>query len=597
MIYNKNIPDSSNREEHFELYGFYISGSKYFIFEIKGKNKIKIELSNFVGESLFHLVNGTNNSKRIIKIQRNTGEISIIEVQSSEMKLDTFETILKSNQCTFFGNTYQLKRIFAHWMDNEIQAHILETLGYNVTHDVYVFSNAIFSKNKLLEVSEMGIIEDKANEKKYYLPAFGVAQIDNPDYDGERKFQYIAGTLNFKKWAELYFRAFETNGGIAILFLVLSVFWDVVFSYVGFFPFLFLFGAYGTGKTSLVEFLLRIFGKDFIGIPLNNATQVGLTRTIASRNNSIFYLKEYTPETDEANQDLLLTAYDGSGRATGIKSNDNRTKIAAVKSAIILDGNHLPTQKAAVLSRMILLNFEENKFSEKQRTAFAELGKIQDNGFGKVLTDILKHREFFKAGFKETFDENIRELRTELKADFSERTIKHIALLLTPAKLLIKKLQFPFAFNEITVAVVENAKEQNRLLKQTDEVTIFWQSFAYGISKGNLIKFSRDQYNDNQKESHYNLKVDKETGQTILQIKLQRIVPEYIKYCKNNNQRFLDYNSLRMLLTSKSNTSFIPNKQRNRGDAYMDKFFYSCYQFWLENNENVFSIYGVEINM
>ncbi len=383
MTYNKEIQDSPNREEYFDLYGFYISGSKYFTFEIRGKNKIKIDLSNFVGESLFHLINGTNNSKRIIKIQRNTGEIAIIELQSSEMKLDTFETILKSNQCTFYGNTYQLKRIFANWMDNEIQAHIIETLGYNPEHNIYAFSNAVFTaKNKLLQISDVGIIEDPDTDKKYYLPAFGLANINNQDYEGERKFKFIPGELNFEQWAKLYFEAFETNGAIAILFLILSVFWDIVFNQVGFFPFLFLFGAYGTGKTKLTEFLLRVFGKDYLGIPLNNATQVGLTRAIASRNNSIFYLKEYTPETDESNQDLILTAYDGSGRVTGIKSNDNKTRIAAVKSSIIFDGNNLPAQKTAVLSRMILLNFESNKFTEKQQKAFKKLSEIQDNGFG-----------------------------------------------------------------------------------------------------------------------------------------------------------------------------------------------------------------------
>ncbi len=595
MDYKKEIPDSSNSEEHFDTYGFYLYGSKYFTFEIKGKNKIKVELSNFVGESLFHLVNGTNNSKRIIKIQKSTGEIHIVEVQSSEMKLDSFETILKSHQCTFYGYTSNLKRIFANWMDYEIQAHIIETLGYNTEHDIFAFSNALFtSSGKLHQVSEVGIIEDSDNGKKYYLPAFGIAQQNNQDYEGERKFVYAAGEHDFKKWSELYFEAFESNGAISILFLILSVFWDIVFNQVGFFPFLFLFGAYGTGKTSLVEFLLRLFGKDFIGIPLNNATQVGLSRTIASRNNSIFYLKEYTPETDEANQDLLLTAYDGSGRATGVKSNDNKTRVAAVKSAIILDGNHLPTQKAAVLSRMILLNFENNQFSEKQRQAFGQLEKTQDNGFGKVLIEILKHREYFRKGFKKTFDENIKELRSEVSADFAERTLKHVALLLTPAKLLIKKLQFPFSFNEITIAVIENAVEQNRLLKQTNEITIFWQAFAYSIKNNNLIEF--DKVMNNRKGSHYSIKLI-ESGERILQIKIQSIFPEYIKYCKSNNQRFLDANSLRMLLTSKSNASFIPNTQKGRGGAYTDLYFGSCYQFWLEKSENGFSISEVEINM
>jgi len=393
MNLQKPILDSTDPEECFREHGFYISTSRYYTFNFKGDNKTEIELSNFVGESLVHLVNGTNNSRRIIKIQRHTGDIEIIEVQSSELKPDSFETILKSKGCTFFGTAYQLKRIFAEWMDRESQANIIETLGWNPEHRVYAFANAVFTaKNKIIVANDLGIVEDPDEGKRYYLPAFGLAHKNNQDYEGERKFIYIDGSLTFEQFAKLYFEAFETNGGIAILFLILSVFWDIVFDQLGFFPFLFLFGAYGTGKTSLVEYLLRIFGKDFKGIPLNNATQVALSRTIASRNNTIFYLKEYTKETDESNQDLFLTAYDGSGRATGVKSNDNRTKIAMVKSSIMLDGNELPTQKNAVLSRMILLNFEKNKFSKEQRKPFSELEEIQNDGFGKVIIEILQYR-------------------------------------------------------------------------------------------------------------------------------------------------------------------------------------------------------------
>ena len=331
-----------------------------------------------------------------------------------------------------------------------------------------------------------------------------------------------------------------------------------------------------------------------MGIPLNNATQVGLTRTIASRNNSIFYLKEYTPETDESNQDLIVTAYDGSGRVTGIKTNDNKTRIAAVKSAIIFDGNHLPAQKTAVLSRMILLDFQKNKFSKQQQTAFRQLAKIQSEGFGLVLTDILKHREYIHKNFKRVFDENMNELKKEMSDTFSERTLNHVALILTPAKMLINKLKFPFSFNEITRAVIENAINQNNLLKQTDEITIFWQAFAYGIKNNTRIEFKKEL--GNNKHSHYNFKLT-ESGENILQIKLQSIYPEYVKYCRNNSQRFLDSNSLRMLITSKANKAFIPNTQKGRGAAFTDKYFGSCYQFWLENNENVFTINDVEINM
>ena len=595
------VPDSKDQVDHFNEHGFYVRGMRYYIFDVKiSKNDVKripVMISNFVMKSLHHLVNGTNDSKRIIQIQRNTGEIYLIEIASSEMKPEAFETILKSKQCSFLGNAYQLKMIFIYCMDREKQASIIEALGWSREHQIYAFSNAVFnSGNKLVNVDEVGIATDPANNKHYYLPAFGLAHLNNPDYEGERKFVFIEGDLDFKKWSEYYYQAFGNNGAIALLFLILSVFWDVVFEQIGFFPFLFLFGAFGTGKTSLVEYLLRLFGKDYIGFPLNNATQVALSRIIASRNNSIFYLKEYTRDTDEANQDLFLTAYDGAGRATGIKSNDNRTKVALVRSSIILDGNELPTQKTAVLSRMVLLNFETNQFTDLQRKAFAELEKRQETGYGKVLIDILKHREYFANGFRKTFDENLKELRESVTADFSERTLKHVALILTPAKLLIEKLQLPWSFNDVTRAVVDNAIEQNRLLKQTDEVVIFWTAFAWGVKNGSLIAFYRDDLKDNLKEAHYNVKHEK-SGESILQIKLSMILPEYVKYCRNNNQRSLDSNSLRMLLTSKANPDFIPTNQKGKGVYHKDIYFQNCYQFRLKNDEGIYLINGVELNL
>lgn len=594
------VPDSKDSKDHFEEFGHYIRGVQYWAYEVKttkaGTTYNPVKISNFVGKSLFHLDNGTNNSNRIIKIQRNTGEIHIIEIASSEMKLEAFETILKSKQCSFLGNSNQLKQVFIHWMDYETQAIVIETLGYNAVHDVYAFANAVYtSTGKVLNIDDVGIVHNPEDTtQKFYLPAFGLANRNNTDYEGERKFVYIEGELNFEAWAKLYFEAFENNGAIALLFLILSVFWDIVFSQVGFFPFLFLFGAFGTGKTTLVEFLLRLFGNDFIGTPLNNATQVALSRTIASRNNSIFYLKEYTKDTDEANQDLFLTAYDGSGRATGIKSNDNKTKIAQVKSAIMLDGNELPTAKNAVLSRMILLNFEKNQFSDVQKLAFNKLKLNEEKGFGKVLSEILQHREYFQQNFKRIYNENRKQLRNEKTDDFAERTLNHVALLLTPAKLLEDKLKLPFSYSEITATVIDNAAEQNLLLKETNEVATFWQSFAWNIKNANLMEF--DKVMNNRKLSHYHVK-QVNLGESILQIKIPAIYPEYVRYCKNNSIHFLDSNSLRMLLTSGAYKSFIPNSQKGRGGAYTDKYFGSCHQFLLEDNEGLLSISDVEINM
>ena len=538
----------------------------------------------------FHLVNGTNNSKRIIKIQRNTGEVSIIEVYSSEMKPDSFETILKSKRCTFLGSAYQLKIIFSHLMDHEKEAIILSTLGWNHEHAIYVFADSIYSANKVMKVNDIGIIQD--NDKRYYLPAFGIANDTSEDFEVEKRYSFRPGRIDFAQWSTLVMHSFGPHGSIGILFLILAVFRDIVFKEVRFFPFLFLFGEWGTGKTSYVEMYLSLFGSDTTGTPLNNSTSVALSRIVSTRVNSLFYFKEYTSETDEKAQDFILTAYDGAGRTTGIKSTDNKTKCYPVRSGLIFDGNQLPTQKAAVLSRMVLMNFEESKYSSHQREAFNKLKAEAENGLGNVLLEILSNRGEFERNFRHGYNEYITELKSMKQFSFSERTLNHIALLMTPAKILWNHLAFPFDLLDVWNLILENAEYQHNLIKQSGTISVFWEAFSNSFKRGLIVSFD----GSNAKHAHFNVK-NLDTTQGVMQIKLPGIYPNYVRYCKENNITFLDQNSLRMILTSKANREFICGTQKGRGAAYTDKYFGTCYQFSFKKIESSMFISEIEINM
>ncbi len=590
MNYLSKIPDSLNEYEAQRDCGFFIKKGKYYITEYRKEDSVTKELSNFVMQIEFHLVNGTNNSKRIIKIQRNTGEVSIIEVYSSEMKPDSFETILKSKRCTFLGSAYQLKIIFSQLMDHEKEAIILSTLGWNHEHAIYVFADSIYSANKVMKVNDIGIIQD--NDKRYYLPAFGIANDTSEDFEVERRYSFRAGKIDFAQWSTLVMHSFGPHGAIGILFLILAVFRDIVFKEVRFFPFLFLFGEWGTGKTSYVEMFLSLFGSDTTGTPLNNSTSVALSRIVSTRVNSLFYFKEYTSETDEKAQDFILTAYDGAGRTTGIKSTDNKTRCYPVRSALIFDGNQLPTQKAAVLSRMMLMNFEESKYTSQQREAFNKLKAEAESGLGSLLLEILANRSAFEKDFRQGYNEYISELKSMKQFSFSERTLNHIALLMTPAKILWNHLSFPFELLDVWNLILENAEYQQNLIKQSGTISVFWEAFSNCFKKGLIVCFD----GLNAKFAHFNIKPQDAT-EGIIQIKLPGIYPNYVRYCRENNITFLDQNSLRMILTSKANREFISGTQKGRGAAYTDKYFGTCYQFSFKKIENSIFISEIEINM
>lgn len=601
-----HVPDSSNIENDVECYGFYVNKGRYKTKEQKGKGKVDIDLSNFVMKSFFNLTNGTPDSQRILFIQRYTGQKQFINVLSSEMKPEIFETHLKSIRCTFLGNSYQLKMIFARLMDEEDQAKMIPLLGWNPEYKVFAFADALFCEDeKIYQVNQLGIIH--AGNEKYYLPSYSYFNLPNEDFKQQRLYKFSPGKTNFINWSSLFFQAYGKNASIGIMFTLLSVYRDIIFDQTGFFPFLFLFGDAGTGKTQFAEKMLRLFGDDVIGTSLNNATTPGLSRVASQKSNCIVYLKEYTNETEGTIQDFILTAYDGAGRTIGMKTTDSKTKTFSIRSGIIFDGNHLPTQKTAILMRMILLNFENSNFSDSETKAFHELKDLADNGFGNVLIEILKLRPKIENVFRETYLDVKSKFR-KINKDLPERMVEHNSLVYAMYKVAKGDLSFPFDEKLLFQNLIENSESHNQMIKENSSVFVFWESFAWNVSKSVLQEFNEELCNN--KTSHFRIKKDDALpdGEVILQIRYSEIFPHYIRYCRDNSQKFLDKSSLLKILTSESNAGFLKSTQKGRHKGYTDAKFGFCYQFAAKKrkiedekctyfSENQILISGVTVNM
>ncbi len=569
--------DSIDEEDDFKGYEFYKKEGSYYTKIMVGKQLKEKRISNFIMESLYNLDDGTNNTKRIIKLQNRSGNINLIEVRSSETKADSFETILKSKQCTFKGNSYELKSIFEYLMDNEQYAKEITMLGFQPDKEVYAFSDAIINNaNQVKKINELGVIHDNTNT--YYLPAFSPANINDDLYENERKFSYKEGNVGFKTWADLFYKAYGVNGSIGTMYLILSLFRDVVFRELNFFPFLFLFGDYGVGKTQFTKAIIKLIG-NFEGTDINTTTDTGLSRTVSQRINSLFYFKEFSNQTDKKIYNFVLTAYDGVGKTMGQKTVGNQTKNLQTRSGIIFDGNYLPIHKSAVYSRFIVLNFEKQDFTEAETEAWKKLNKYSKNGFSGVTKEILKHRELFKNNISEKLEENLQRINKNEEINSLPARIKtHLALLIIPFQLLKDNLDFPFTLKELQEKLIEYAKEQMEVLNETKDVSVFWQ--AMDFAKNSNYKL--------QSENHY-IKDD-----NFVYIKYNSVYPYYVEYCKNNNYNISDKESLRKLLTSPANKSFIQGSTRK---MVTKRPIGDCYKFRYSQLENNIKIDTVEINI
>jgi hypothetical protein len=592
-VVSKRIPkESKDKQADNEEYYFFMQDGCYYMKEtIKGKPIVK-KLSNFLMESVYHLMDGTKESRRLVKFQRNTGEITVNEILSSELNLDRFKKVIRSissRGLTFFGNTGQLDHILTYMYDREKNAITINQLGYQHEHNAYCFADAVITiDNTLVYPDKLGIISH--NEVSLYLPPFAYTNLSDKSYSGQRKFTYKAGNLNFNAWADLIYKAYGINGAIGISFIILALYRDYILELTGFFPFLFLFGDQGAGKSNFVNFFLHLFGEPNHGISLLNSTDKGFSRSLTQRSNALYYLKEYTNAIDKKTVDVFKTGYDGELYTMAQKSNDNKTTTLEISSACMVDGNELPTSEAALFARMIVLHFEDNKFSEETTEAHKTLLKEKEQGFCNVTRELLKHRNLIETKFKTEFNGIFQEIKTRLSSEMqlADRQIRHIALLLTPVKLLQDKFTFPFDFETYKESVIENMKKQDEMASDLKDVSIFWSAIAYKIA---------DPYSGIREGSHY----IKDSIKKILYIKFKLLYPCYADYVNKNKLHFLEMNSLRELLTAKGNKSFIPNtSQKSRNvKSYTHKTLGSCYMFKYESLEdsNVIMIDGVELNI
>lgn len=568
------IQDSKQQDVDITEKGYWIQHSSFYMREFIKGTPNNVRLSNFCMKILYHFKDDSQDTKRLIQLQNaNNGLTTCIEVLSSQLTPEKFETILKSNQSTFLGNSFQLKKILMDLMIHEKQAVHLNRLAWNIDEKFYVFSNGILKDNKFI-ASDDGLIN--INKNTYYIPAFANANLKDRAYDEERKFIYKQGKTNLNNYANLLFRAYGTDGLIGLSYLINSLLRDIIIKETNFFPFLFLFGQAGTGKSTYIHFLTSIFGENDAGTPLKGSTLKSLGRTLAQKTNGLVFFKEYTNGIDENIVNFLKNAYDLVSYKIAQQTTDSRTHTFFVDSGLIMDGNELPTAESAMFDRFIILNFNNNTFTDENNKAFKTLMDESKIGFGQIIKEILSFREDFSRDYTASYRSALKELKNKefngfnLK-DLPERNLKHVAFILTPFLMLSKNLKMPLSIAQIADKLIQDAIEKNSMLFELKDVNVFWDAISADRQLDSRAKILED----------ITFKVDH--LEKILYIKLNECYTVYVQHCKQSDISYVDKTTLKKLLTTQK--YFLAGSQKGRGNDYIKKGFGSCYRFSFERVE------------
>ncbi|WP_321319257.1 toprim domain-containing protein [Labilibaculum sp.] len=565
QLYPEFIPDSIDEKKDVEKFDFFKRNSCYYV-EDQYKGKIRERrISNFIMTIFYFLPDGSDDAKRIFFLQNRSGKSKLLTISSKNLNVKSFKSSIASvGGFSFLGTQNELDIILESLREREETAQNIGVLGYQPEFNLYAFSNGIINNGSFQKVDRFGVV--KADGKYLYIPAFSVINKYSPWFDKERKFKFSPGKMKFMEWSDLLYKAYHDKAVVGMSFVIGGLFRDYIFKDLGFYPFLFLFGDYGVGKTSFSEIFLNLFGSGNRGVSLEaGSTSKSVARNADQQRNSLLYLKELDSKIESKIVGFLKTAYDGDGYSRAQSTNDNKTHDTQVNSAIMLDGNYLPTMSSALFSRMIILNFSSHLFSDEETKAFQTLKKEAKNGYGNVILEILSHRFHFVKEFKEQFNNVYHELKYEnpLTATYSERNVKHISLLLAIYKTMSSKLNFPMNYESLHSCLLENAREQDESMQTVSEVNQFW----------NTIEFLKSDLKLNKQ--HY--RIIKHDDKSLLGIRFSLIYPLYKRFCLSQNQSELDFNTLLAYL--KDQKSFVKTWQKGRIDSHTIKDFGSAYLF------------------
>lgn len=313
----------------------------------------------------------------------------------------------------FTGNTKQLER---HQQDYWFQSATLPEvqtinfLGYARELGGWIFPNqAVFN----------GVLHQVNPDDFFDLP------------DGRQvKTSFRLDSVNIGKpdeahrpelWLDDFKAAFGIKGLAALAYWAGSFFAEHIRDRHASYPFLELSGEPGAGKSTILEFLWKLSGREgYEGIELSKASHAGRWRSLEQLANLPLVLMEgdrseagnHQKRTFDLNEAKGL--YNGRGmRAVGVRTGGNETREPPFRGALVIAQNAAVDSERAVMERIVRVQWDKSHFSTRGFEASNRLRGLdmaQINGF---ITACITQDKLFLGKYEQGYESAMKHLGTD----------------------------------------------------------------------------------------------------------------------------------------------------------------------------------------
>ena len=370
----------------------------YYKVVIKNGEPDHVQISNFV-MSLKHILLINEKRYRVIWVTRSDGLKSgdILIDAETKVTLRLFKKrIAEFTDGFFYGSEIDLAEVWQHVFnkDGEYLVDIPKEVG-RVTmpnwNGSWIFRNCFIDRRGKVHLpDEQGVYwpngrnrrgiraqsitaESAVDSSQEDIPSLTILEREE-EYHEAVKFFLDNLTANFGSRVQ----AVTTVG-----WCMANAFSDPIFNYYKFFPFLFIWGKFGGGKSGILKILLSVYNMEDYG-----ATTVGSLKSGVGFERKMAYYCSLPLALDEVRNDRdtrdnyanFRKWFNRQGRAMGARDDSEKIQQRDVKSTIIFGGEEV-IEESATRSRIIPIRLArmEDASRETEKTYSNFMSAIESN--------------------------------------------------------------------------------------------------------------------------------------------------------------------------------------------------------------------------
>lgn len=378
------------------------------------------------------------------------------------------------------GSDAQLARLMRNQTRQDKVVEPVKFTGYSHKHRAWVLGDIAVREGRMIPI----------NREAYF--DFGKVAVKPRSNERLLEISYEPDQLDFDWLADIW-TAWGPRGLVALAFFMMSLFAVQIRLRDKSLGFLEITGEPGSGKTTLVEFLWKLFGRPgYEGFDPSSATQAFVTRNMMKVSNLPVGLVEGKRDEEKRSfktydyNDLLVLFNGRNPRGTGQKTNDYETNEQPFLGAIYLMQNERIDAQPAVLERIMSMTINKDGWSDATRDAARRLGRWPIDRASGTIVHVVRQEEKWLPAFFERVENHERGLPLRAPGLVNDRIALNHAQLAASVETL--PLLFPNCrpdWVRETIAFVDRMALDRQTTSGGDSapVAAFWEKVDWLIAR------------------------------------------------------------------------------------------------------------------